>query len=109
MNIKLLPISKLGKISILLIILMPILFYIGISLSDYYRPTPVGDTILEDLMTRPLVSISMLSGFLSGIIAFFCGIAGIIKKKDYSISTIISTTLGSLVLLWVVLEIISPH
>jgi hypothetical protein len=109
MNIKFLPKNKLGWWSIGLIALVSILFYTGMLLSDYYSPTPAGDTILEDLMTRPLVSISMLSGFLAGISAFFCGIIGIIKRRDYSILMIISTIFGFLVLLWVIIEIIFPH
>lgn len=103
------PKTSLGKWSLGLIILVPIFFYLGMILSDYYSPTSAGNTILEDLMTRPLVSISMLSGFFAGISAFFCGIIDIIKKKDYSIIIIISTILGFLVLFWVIAEIISPH
>jgi len=50
-----------------------------------------------------------LGGFFSGIAAFFCGVFGIIRKKDYSVFVFISTILGFFVLLWVIAEILFPH
>ena len=48
MKIKFLPRSSLGKYSIGLIILMPILFYIGMSFVDFYKSIPGGETILKE-------------------------------------------------------------
>ena len=109
MKINLFPKSNLGKWSIGLIILTPILFYMGMSFVNFYESVPSGKTILQDIISRPGVALLMLAGFFSGIAAFFCGIIGIRRKKDYSVLVFISTILGFLVLLWVIVEILFPH
>ena len=109
MKIDIAPKSNLGKWSIGLIILTPILFYIGMLFAGFYESVPAGKTMLHDIIARPRLALSMLGGFFSGIIAFFSGIIGIIKKKDYSIFVFISTFLGFFVLLWVFVEILFPH
>jgi len=109
MKINFTPKSYLGKLSIGLIIMVPILFYIGMSFVSFYESVPAGKTIPHDIIARPGVALSMLAGFFFGIFAFFCGIIGIIKKKDYSIWVFISTIMGFLVLLWVFAEILFPH
>ena len=107
--IKILPKTILGKWSIVLIIAMPILFYIGISCVSFYESVPAGKTILGDIVTRPGVSLSMLTGFIFGIAAFFVGIISIIRKKDHSVFVFLSTAIGFLVLLWCLAEILFPH
>ncbi len=109
MKINFAPKSNLGKWSIRLIIIVPILFYIGMSFVGFYESVPAGKTILHDIIARPGVALSMLGGFFSGIAAFFCGVIGIIRKKDYSVFVFISTILGFFVLLWVIAEILFPH
>jgi len=107
--IKILPKTNLGKWSVVLIIAMPILFYIGVSFVDFYRPIPAGKTILQDIVNRPGVALPMLTGFACGIAAFFTGIIGIIKKKDYSILVFLSSIMGFFMLLWCFAEILFPH
>jgi len=107
--IKILPKTILGKWSVVLIIIMPILFYIGTSSVSFYESVPAGKTIPEDIVARPGVALPMLAGFISGIAAFFVGIIGIAKKKDRSLFVFLSTTIGFLVLLWCLAEIIFPH
>jgi len=109
MKINFAPKSNLGKLSIILIVVVPILFYIGMSLVSFYESVPAGKTIPQDIIARPGIALSMLAGFVSGISAFFCGIIGILKKKDYSILIFISTILGFFVLLWVFAEILFPY
>jgi len=108
-NIKLLSKTILGKWSIVLIVAMPIFFYIGMSLVGFYESIPAGRTVADDIVVRPGVALPMLTGFVCGLAAFFIGIVGIIKKKDYSISVFLSTGVGFLVLLWLLAEIIFPH
>jgi hypothetical protein len=108
-NIKLLPKTILGKWSIALIVAMPIFFYIGMSFVGFYESVPAGKTISHDIVVRPGVALPMLTGFVCGIAAFFIGIIGIAKKKDYSISVFLSTVAGFLTLLWCLAEIIFPH
>jgi len=109
MKINFAPKSNLGKWSVGLIIIAPILFYIGMSFVDFYESVPAGKTIFQDIITRPGIALSMLLGFAFGIAAFFCGIIGIIRKKDYSVFVFISTVLGFFILLWVIAEIVFPH
>ena len=94
------PKSFLGRLAIVLIVTMPIFFYIGISFVSFYKSIPAGRTIPSDIITRPGVALSMLAGFASGIMAFIVGLVAIIKKKDYSIFVFISTIMGFLMLLW---------
>jgi hypothetical protein len=109
MKVNLIPESNFGRWSVGLIVMMPILFYIGMLFVDFYNFTPAGKTILKDIVGRPGVALSMLTGFVLGIAAFFCGVVGIIKKKDYSFLLFISTFLGFFVLLWLLAEILFPH
>ena len=109
MKINFTPKSLLGKLSVVLIVCMPIFFYIGMSFVSFYESVPAGKTIPHDIVTRPGVALSMLAGFASGIAAFFCGIIGITKKKDYSVLVFISTMMGFFVLLWILAEILFPH
>jgi hypothetical protein len=103
------PKSPLGKWSIGLIVMVPILFCIGMSFVSFYESIPAGKTIPQDVVTRPGVALPMLAGFISGIAAFFCGIIGITRKKDYSFLVFMSTILGFFVFVWVLGEILFPH
>ena len=103
------PKSYLGKLSVVLIVFMPIFFYIGMSFVDFYESIPAGRTIQHDIIVRPGIALPMLAGFISGIAAFFTGIIGIIRKKDRSILVFFSTAMGFFVLLWCLAEILFPH
>jgi len=99
------PQSKLGKWSIVLAIAMPIFLVIGMSLVNFYEGVSAGSTILKDIIARPLLALSMLAGFICGVLAFFTGIFGIIKEKDYSIFVFISTLIGFFDILWIIAQI----
>jgi len=109
MSINFAPRSDLSKYSIGLIVIVPILIYISISSVSFYESIPAGKTIPQDIVARPGVAIPMLAGFISGIAAFFCGIIGITRKKDYSILVVLSTMMGFFVLLFTLAEILFPH
>ena len=108
-NIQLVPKTILGKWSIVLIVAIPVFFYIGMSFVGFYESVPAGKTIPHDIVVRPGVALPMLAGFVSGIAAFFVGIIGITRKKDHSILIFLSTAVGFLVLLWCLAEILFPH
>ncbi len=108
-KIKFLPETFLGKWSVVLIIVIPVFFYIGMSFVDFYESVPAGKTIPHDIMVRPGVSLSMLAGLVCGIVAFFTGIIGIIRKKDRSVLVFSSTAMGFLMLLWCFAEVLFPH
>jgi len=80
------------------------LFYLKI-----YTSVSAGETILSDIVTRPGLALSMLSGFASGIIAFIVGFTAIIKNKERSILTFIATIIGALLILFLAAEVIFPH
>ncbi|MBD3253368.1 hypothetical protein GF386_06550 [Candidatus Pacearchaeota archaeon] len=109
MKINFKPKSFLGKLSVVLIIVMPILFYIGMSFVNFYESVPAGKTIPHDIIVRPGIALPMLVGFISGITAFFIGIISIIRKKDHSILVFLSTSIGFLTLLWCLIEVLFPH
>jgi hypothetical protein len=108
-KIKFLPKITLGKWSVVLIIVMPVFFYVGMSFVDFYESVPAGKTIPHDIMVRPGVALSMLAGLVCGIAAFFTGIIGIIRKKDHSVLVFLSTAMGFLMLLWCFAEVLFPH
>jgi len=109
MRLNFIPGTFLGKCSVVLIIVMPIFFYIGMSFVNFYEFVPAGKTILQDVIVRPGVALSMLTGFICGITAFFTGVRSIIKKKDYSIFVFLSSVMGFLTLLCFFIEVIFPH
>ena len=108
-NIQLVPKTTLGKWSVVLIVATPVFLYIGMSFVSFYESVPAGKTIPHDIVVRPGVALSMLAGFISGIVAFFVGIIGITKEKDHSILIFLSTVLGFLVLLWCLAQILFPY
>ena len=103
------PKSNIGKWSIGLIVMVPILLYIGMSFVSFYESVPAGKTIPQDIIVRPGIALPMLAGFISGIAAFFTGIIGIIRKKDRSILVFLSTVMGFFVLLWCLAQFLFPH
>jgi len=90
MKVSFIPKTFSGKCSVILIIATPILFYLGVSFVGFYESVSAGKTIPHDIIVRPGVALPMLTGFACGIAAFFTGIIGIIKKKDYSILVFLS-------------------
>jgi len=108
-NIKLMPKTILSKWSIVLIVTMPLFFYIGMSSVGFYEFVPAGKTIPHDIVVRPGVALPMLTGFICGVVAFFAGIISITRKKDFSIFVFLSTAVGFFMLLWCLAEILFPH
>jgi len=89
------PKIKLGRWSVKLIVLMPLLFYVGFFLArGVYQAIPAGRTIPEDVLRRPLLSLTMLVGMASGVGAFILGFVAITTRKDRSICVYVSTLLG---------------
>ena len=110
MKISILPKTRLGTWPVLLVLLMPLLFKLGFLVSkNHYINTPAGNTIAEDVFSRPGVALPMLTGFFSGIAAFVLGIVSITTKGERSLLTCISMIIGMLLILFLLAEIISPH
>ena len=79
------------------------------AISMVLEQVPAGETIPHDIIIRPGIALSMLTGFVCGIVAFFVGLIGITRKKDYSVLVFLSTAFGFLTLLWCLTEILFPH
>jgi hypothetical protein len=104
------PGTALGWWSVGLIIAMPVLFFIGTSLTDsLYRSVPAGGTILADIAARPALALTMLAGMLAGISAFITGLLAIFRQRENALLVYISTGIGTLLAVFLAGELISPH
>ena len=104
------PKTTFGRWSLGLILVMPLLFYIGGSLStSLYNSVPAGDSIPADIVQRPALALTMLAGMLAGIAAFVTGLVAIIKHKERTIFVIVSTAVGGLLILFLIGEVAFPH
>ena len=101
------PKTNLGKWSVVLIPLMVILFFIGTSLAGtIYDSVSAGDNLFEDIVSRPLLAISMLLGFGAGIAAFVIGLISLIKQKERAILVFISTLIVAVLTFYVIAELL---
>jgi len=104
------PKTKLGKWSVVLILAMFVLIFIGFSLTDsLYESVPAGETILADIFGRPALAISMLVGFGAGVSALVTGLISIIKQKERALLVFISTLVGAALTLFLIAEFLFPH
>jgi hypothetical protein len=109
-TMKFLPGTTLGKWSVGLIVLMPILFVIGSSFSGMlYDSVQSGRTILADISARPFVALTMLAGMAAGIGGFITGLLAIIKSKEKTLLVYLSTILGGLLIVYLIAELAFPH
>ena len=110
MKLVLIPQTKLGKWSLGLIVVMPILFFIGSSFTNsLYKSVSAGSTIWEDIVKRPALALTMLAGMGAGILAFIVGLVAIIKQKERALPVYIATSIGALLILFLIGEILFPH
>jgi len=109
-SLSLMPGTNLGKWTIGLIVVMPILFLIGTSLSDtLYESVSAGGTILKDIAARPALALTMLAGMATGVAGLITGLVSIIKHKDHSLLVYLATVVGGLLTLYLIAEIAFPH
>jgi hypothetical protein len=108
-TLKIMPKTQLGWWSIGLILAMLILFIAGTSLSSsMYQSLPAGDTVLEDIIARPALALTMLFGMLAGISALITGLLSIIKQKESALLVYLSSLIGALVLIFIIGMLIFP-
>lgn len=106
----LIPKTTLGKRSLGLIVAMPVLFFVGSSFTNsLYKSVPAGDSIIEDIAGRPALALAMLAGMAAGISAFVTGFVAIIRRKERAPLVYLSTTVGMLLILFLIGEIMFPH
>ena len=110
MRLSFIPKTKLGRWSLGLAAAMPVLFFIGMSFTNFlYKSVPAGGTILKDIAVRPALALTMLSGMVSGISAFVTGLIAIIRQKERAILVYGATLIGALLIIFLLGEFISPH
>ena len=98
-----LPYSNHGKHALLGILIF------AISLTVFFLFVHLGEKGGETFFSNPKLYIPYSIASVSGTYSLIRGISAIIKSKDYSILTIISTLIGLLTTLWILSELISPH
>ena len=104
------PVNRLGRWSVGLIVVMPILFVIGSSFSgSLYESIPAGGTIPADIAARPFLALTMLAGMAAGISGFITGLLAIVKQKEHALLVYISTVIGGLLILYLIAELAFPH
>ena len=104
------PGTTLGRWTIGLIAVMPILFVFGSSFSrSLYESVSAGRTILADIASRPLLALTMLAGMAAGISGFITGLLAIVKQKENALLVYISTVIGGLLTLFLISELAFPH
>lgn len=106
---RIMPQSTIGKIAVLLILSMFGLFYAGASSVGLYDDVASGDSILADILARPLVAVSMLAGFVSGLTSFGLGLTALFKKKDHAFLVYVALVIGAMLIVLLIGEIVSPH
>mgnify|MGYP005831651285 CR=1 FL=1 len=103
------PKTRLGKWSVGLIAAMPVLFFIGVSFTNLlYKSVPSGNTILEDIVGRPALALTMLAGMITGVSAFITGLIAIIKQKERAPLVYVATIIGALLIVFLVGEVLFP-
>ena len=70
---------------------------------------PAGDTVLEDIVSRPALALSMLAGVGAGIAALITGIAAIFKRGERAVLVYGSTVVGAAVTGFVIAQILFPE
>jgi len=93
-----------------LAILMPILFVIGNSFVNLpYASVPAGGTILEDVVARPALALTMLAGMAAGIMACLTGVVAITRKNERALLVYAATIAGLLLILFLAGEFLFPE
>lgn len=106
----LMPGTTLGRWTVGLIAVMPILFVFGSSLSNsLYESVSAGRSILADITSRPLLALTMLAGMAAGISGFITGLLAIVNQKENALLVYVSTVIGGLLTLFLAGELAFPH
>ena len=96
LTMKIIPETKVRKLSVWFIIGLPILIFVGTLFANFYYDVPPGGTILKDILIRPLVGVFSLTGIALGVASLILGLIAVIKKKERAILVFIPIILGFL-------------
>ncbi len=108
--VRILPGTRLGALSVILIVTMPILILVGsVVRSTVYDSVPAGDSILDDIATRPGVAVTMLLALGCGLAAGVVGVLSIVRHAERSLLALLSVACSGLLLLFLMAEVVFPH
>jgi len=103
------PNTPLGKRSVVLITVMPILFIVGTSLTDVlYKSVSAGGIPLADIVARPVLALTMLAGTVAGISSYITDLIFLIREKGRVLLVYVSTAIGALLIVFLVGIILFP-
>ena len=63
----------------------------------------------ETFFSALVLAVPILIGGICGVSAFVIGLIGVIRSRERSVTVYLAVTIGLLVLLWGLAEIIFPH
>lgn len=110
MRMVFLPQTKLGKWSVWLAAMWPVLTVLGsIIANKYYFGIEAGDGLIDDLRVRPLLAVTMLLGIGLGVISLPLSYVSILKKNERSVLTFFAAFLGLFLLILLVGELFISH
>ena len=110
LRVGILPKTKLGRWSLGLAVAMPVFLSIGMFVTTpLYESVPAGNTILEDIILRPALALTMLTGMVSGVSAFIVGLIAIIRRKERAVLVYVATSAGAFITIFLLGELIFPH
>ena len=103
MKLHFMPKTALGKWSVALIVAFIVL------LVSFQILVASGQRGGETFFSALILTVPILIAGISGVSAFVTGLIGVIRSRERSISVYLAVTIGLLVLLWGLAEIIFPH
>ncbi len=80
---KFLPKTKLGKLSVILMLTFFVFFFLGFVSTNLYRGVPAGNSILADVKNRPFLAIFIILSLFSAVVSMIIGIIAVIKKERF--------------------------
>eukprot|EP00483_Globobulimina_turgida_P010908 UN10929 len=102
-KITILPHSWLGKVSLGLIIF----FVVCVGIFIIFIAT--GQRGGQEFFSNLYLAIPGVCAGIGAVLAFFTALISIIFYKDYSILLFVTTIIGAIVFIWILMEIAGPH
>jgi nitrate reductase gamma subunit len=103
MRVIILPNSYTGKWSIGLIAALAVFFVI------FLHPVASGQRGGETFFSNPALTIPIMLAGISGVLAFFTGLIGVIKNRERSIIVFLAMLVSLFILLLSIGEVVFPH
>lgn len=104
------PKTNLGRESLIFFLLTLIFFLLSnLAARTLYKSLISGKNILEDIFRRPFIDITMIGGFLSGILTFIFGFVAIFKQKEHSLLVYLAVVIEAFFIFFLFSEVFTLH